>query len=172
MRRFHPELYIGNGFFARLFKKLRGKEEYLILHAQDHLLRGDSRAAMVVSVSPLLVAAYTDELDCVAMLKFPDDLVKDYKLRVGTRLLTVNNYTPGETPVADLESGSGSYHRYSNFFPFIAEFLSNDRKRIEQVKANISTVEWLRTKQLAKAYLASGKRRFRDGLPLMSGKLA
>ena len=59
---------------------------------EEALLHGDSRAAVVVSLSPLMVAAYTDELDCVALLRFPDALVQRYGLREGTRLLTVNLY--------------------------------------------------------------------------------
>jgi len=38
----------------------------------NHLKMGDSRAAVVISIHPkLVIAAYTDELDCVAMLQFP-----------------------------------------------------------------------------------------------------
>ena len=38
----------------------------------EHLEHGDSRAAIVISTDPeLLIAAYTDELDCIAMLRLP-----------------------------------------------------------------------------------------------------
>ena len=49
-------------------------------YLKEQLLHGDSRAAVVVSVDPLLlVAAYTDELDCVALLRFPDsEFVEEY----------------------------------------------------------------------------------------------
>jgi hypothetical protein len=54
-----------------------------------HLDRGDARAALVAAITPdVLVAAYTDELDCVAMLRFPQELVDIYDLEVGTRLIT------------------------------------------------------------------------------------
>ena len=58
----------------------------------EHLEHGDSRAAIVVSTDPeLLIAAYTDELDCVAMLRLPKEpLVSKYSLLRGSRLLTVN----------------------------------------------------------------------------------
>src|SRR5215212_5775735 len=44
----------------------------------EQLVYGDCRAAVVVSTEPLLVAAYTDELDCISLLEFPDSFVKEY----------------------------------------------------------------------------------------------
>ncbi len=47
----------------------------------DELLRlGDSRAAIVASVDPLVVSAYSDELDAVILVEFPEQLVKQYCL--------------------------------------------------------------------------------------------
>ena len=169
MRQFHPELYQSSwiDFFkspARVFWLTRHRE---------HLLCGDSRAAMVTSIAPLLVAAYTDELDCVAILKFPTNLVLEYGLNIGDRLLTVNLYTSGGIPVADLSDGPLSYHRYSNFFPFIAEFLSEDRIHIEYRKSQIAESEWERTKRLADEYIVrNGITRVRDGRPMHCGKPA
>ena len=57
-----------------------------------HLRYGDSRAAVVVSVAPLVVAAYSDEFDGVVLLQFPPELVQRFKLKVGSTLLTVNTY--------------------------------------------------------------------------------
>ena len=58
----------------------------------EHLLLGDSRAAVVVSTNPLMVTAYSDEMDAAILLRFPAFLVSKYALQVGTRLLTVNTY--------------------------------------------------------------------------------
>ena len=48
----------------------------------EHLIFGDSRAAVVISIYPkLIVAAYSDELDCVAMLLFPrEPFITKYNL--------------------------------------------------------------------------------------------
>ena len=81
----------------------------------EHLRMGDSRAACVASLEPLLVAAYTDELDCIAMLCFPTHLVKEYDLKCGSRLLTVNTYRRNEQIAADLIPGPEKTNRYSNF---------------------------------------------------------
>lgn len=50
-------------------------------HIRDMLAHGDSRAAVVVSVSPLLVACYCDDLDGVCLLRFPDSLAAGHRLQ-------------------------------------------------------------------------------------------
>jgi hypothetical protein len=167
LRRFHPELYRSKGIW-RWFGGLSPMQRFWLTRMREHLLHGDSRAALVVSVQPLLVAAYTDELDCIALLHFPQELAGEYGLQVWTRLLTVNIYAFGTQPVADLESGPASYHRYSNFTPLIAEFVSEDRDRIEHRKAEIGEAEWQRTAALAHAYFARHGPLARDGRPMHS----
>lgn len=60
---------------------------------EEYLAQGDSRAAMVVSLEPLVVAALSDDLDAAVLLRFPPELASRYELAVGSRLLTVNTYT-------------------------------------------------------------------------------
>jgi hypothetical protein len=131
----------------------------------DQLVHGDSRAAVVMSVSPLLVAAYTQELDCIAMLSFPDEFVQEFGLHARSRLLTVNRYTFGGRLASDLEEGRLSYHRYSNFRPLIADFLSDDTERIRARKATIIEDEWARAWVMGERYLARFGRVARDGNP-------
>jgi hypothetical protein len=171
LRRFHPELYQPRGI-GRLFNRLSPQQEFWLVHKEEHLLHGDSRAALVVSLAPLLIAAYTDELDCVALLRFDSALAAEYNLNAGDRLLTVNLYARGTVPVSDLENGPASYHRYSNFAPMIAEFVSDDITRIELRKSEIEEAEWQRTRELAEAYLKKNGPRARDGRPLHSERPA
>ena len=63
-----------------LFWKWKGREFEEIL--TEHLSFGDSRAAVVVSENPLLVAAYSDEIDGVAMLKFSKQVRNRHRLPV------------------------------------------------------------------------------------------
>ena len=112
------------------------------LYLQEQLQNGDSRAAVVVSTNPLLVAAYTDELDCVAMLQFPKRFVDDYQLRERTRLVTVNLYRRAKDYDDDLAPGPNNTQRWTGFHPVIADFLSEDIDRLERRKGEIGEDEW------------------------------
>ena len=152
-------------FFMRLFSRIRHPEGLLA----EHLRLGDSRAAMVMPTSgKLVIAAYTDELDCVALLAFPDRVAHQYKLNPGDRLLTVNTYSRGSNVVPDLEHGEYSHRRYNNFFPLIAEFLSEDSLSIEHRKAQISEDEWVATYVKGEEKLNREGQFLRNGNPYLS----
>ena len=159
MRRHWPP-----GFFFKLTPLWRRFEAMVA----EHIQFGDSRAAIVVGLNPLLVAAFTDELDAVTILRYPDSVAEDHHSSVGDRLLTVNTYIRGNTIVADITPGSLAYQRYVNYFPIIAEFISTDRDRIELRKANIDEQEWQRCQAMADEYLANFPGQLRDGSPLLS----
>jgi hypothetical protein len=142
----------------------------------EHLRLGDSRAAVVVALQPLLVAAYSSDLDAVALLRFPVELVERYRLKVGARLLTVNTYADvrGKTTnepfyAVDLVPGprrSG----WSNFSPFIADFLSDESERIEARKRELPESEWLDVERLTGIRVARmGLDTARSGLPTLAG---
>lgn len=140
----------------------------------EHLQVGDSRAACVVSLEPLLIAAYTDELDCIAMLNFPTWLVTEHALRLQSRLLTVNSYffesqhatyQPESPRASDLIPGSNDTKNYANFFPVIADFLSDDRQRIANRKSEILDDEWCRCIFLGFDYRERFPKRWRNGSP-------
>jgi hypothetical protein len=125
---------------------------------------GDSRAAVVVSSDPLLVAAYTDELDCVAILRFvPGPPIPD--LPVGSRLLTVNTYKRGTRLDSDLFPGPLRLDRWVGFYPIIADFICADQDLIDRRKAGIDEQEWERTLRFGMEYLSAHSRASRDGSP-------
>ncbi|MBT3199455.1 MAG: hypothetical protein HN350_06020 [Phycisphaerales bacterium] len=164
LKRFKATLSI----IERFTKGLFCSDDYL----HEHLYEGDSRAAVVVALEPVLVvAAYTDELDCVVLLKFPSDFIDQYGLSVGSRLLTVNTYSYGIGVARDLLSGPRSFKRYSNFFPLIAEFLSSDNLAIDDRKASIDQAEWALTIEQGNQALARNITP-RDGSPYYSKKPA
>ena len=165
LRRLCPEYFeVGRNPLAWFDRKFGDRATAIFLIA-DHLIHGDSRAAVVLSVSPLLVAAYTDELDCIAMLRFPDDFVSEFQLQVGHRLLTVNTYSSDGPLAGDLEHGPASYYQFVNFSPYVADFLSDDLDRIGRRKASISENEWGRTVDLGRRSVARYGERARDGRP-------
>lgn len=134
----------------------------------EHLRIGDSRAACVVSLKPLLVAAYTDEIDCVVLLNFPDWAAKEQNLKVGDRLLTVNAYTSGDYFADDLKAGPLQLGQYGNYFPIIAEMVSDDSHRIEERKKAIKEEEWSRCRQMGFEALREAPNRWRNGSPFWS----
>src|SRR5262245_16499020 len=161
LRLLRPDLYGVRGFLRR-FQSGFPERTYI----EEQLEHGDSRAAVVVCTSPLLVAAYTDELDCIAMLRFPDTFREKYDLSVGSRLLTVNTYGRGQVYDEDLILGPNQSERWTGFHPIIADFISDDNERIDARKAAISEAEWNRTRDLGSSYLASRPGIARDGRPV------
>ena len=146
------------------------RRSYWFARFEGHLFYGDSRAAVVVSTEPLLIAAYTDEIDCVALVRFDDSLVSEYGLEIGSRLITVNFYYDIENVPyeSDLVPGPAATGRYGNFTPLIADFLTDDVERLDNLKAEISEDEWLRTESLGQKYLAENIAHPRDGRPCWS----
>jgi hypothetical protein len=167
-----PELFESRGNWIAWLDRIIGSRAALIFQIADHLSHGDSRAAVVVSVAPLLVAAYTDEMDCIAMLRFPDNWASEHNLHVRDRLVTVNRYTVGGPIVPDLEHGRLSYNRFSNFLPLIADFLTDDHDRLRQRKMKIGEDEWVRTWVLAERYREKHGPQARDGRPPFCMRLA
>ena len=148
--------------------RLLGKRRYYEKDVADHLDRGDSRAAVVVSTNPLRVAAYTDELDCVALLAFEDWLIDAYELAVGTRLLTCNTYFDGAGTAPDLERGPNAYPNWANFQPMIANFLTDDAERVAERMAEIDEEEWARCLAMGEMALERLGTRARSGRPFDS----
>lgn len=160
-----PELYGISGLYYRLKARWQRRPAALV-YVEEHLLHGDSRAAVVVSTRPLLVSAYTDEFDCVVLLRFPAEFVDEYELRVGSRLLTVNTYKNEDVFDDDLDFGPKMVEGWTGFHPIIAEFVSDDARRIARRKNEIGDVEFKRALTMGKEYLAKHPGVARDGRPI------
>ncbi len=60
---------------------------------EEHLQLACACAALVMTVEPkLLIAVYSDDLDAVALLEYPQALVARHGLTPGQRLLSINSY--------------------------------------------------------------------------------
>ena len=139
----------------------------------EQLQFGDSRAAVVVDAAQGIVAAYTDELDCVALLKFDPGIARAKGWQIGTRLLTVNVYVGrGQGIASDLVAGPKDLGNHGNFRALIADLLTDDLGRLEYRKSQISEDEWLRALQMGKQALADRASKPRDGRPLFCGNPA
>lgn len=136
------------------------------------LARGDSRAAVVVDAAHAVVATYTDELDCVALLQFDPGLALVHGWQNGTRLLSANSYFGRDKGIApDLQPGPGDTGRWGNFWPLIADLLTDDQASLAARKRLIGEAEWDRTWQLGRRVLAE-RGTARDGRPLGSRQAA
>jgi hypothetical protein len=138
---------------------------------REHMAAGSANAAVVISVKPLLVAAYNGDLDCIAMLEFPDWLVKEHDLKVGSRLLTVNTFhTPEHRKDApDLHFGPKRLPKFTNVIPIIADFVTYDKERVAERKKQISEEKWVRCEAYGKEYHEKYPDLARNGSPLYSG---
>ena len=170
LRALQPELLYPLRWLLADKRMIAGRAKgrrWLLTHVEEHLQHGDSRAAIVVSVDPLRIAAYTGELDAVALLGFDRRFARGQALAAGQRLLVVNTYSPRSAGVAtDLREGPGAHGRWGNFAPYVAEFLSDDTARIEARKKEIDEAEWLRTVTLAREWIERHGLAARDGRPL------
>jgi len=167
LRVLRPDLYGIGGIWNSILAFFRVGWPQRI-YIEEQLQCGDSRAAVVVSITPLLVAAYTDELDCIAMLRFPEEFVHRYRLSVGTRLLTVNCYGDSPNYDPDLLLGPRLIQRWTGFHPVIADFLTDDYDRVESRKKEITEDEWQRADTMGMEYLKLRPGVARDGRPVYS----
>ncbi len=172
LRRLRPDLYGVNSLMNTFLEITRGKFPVLP-YIIEHVQKGDSRAAVVVSIKPLLIAAYTDELDCVALLRFHDRFQRDYELTVGSRLLTLNTYNQHPDGYdADLIPGENYRPPWTGFHPIIAEFVASETQTIEERKQRILPEEWARTEDLGHAYVRENPGVARDGRPMNAAQSA
>lgn len=170
----HPELFSANGW-----KKFMREHGYRLAsqnedpaswktYISEYLYRGDARAAVVIGTAPLLIAAYASELDCIAMLKFDKKIERAFRLHNGQRMLAIDTYLEWNFFLPrDLTPGPGASGRFRNFAPFIAEFLSADDIRIEELKTGISESEWNLAESAGLHYLHTFGPVARDGRPLL-----
>jgi hypothetical protein len=171
LRLLRPDLYGLAGLWKSLRRRFGAKESDQLAYIERQLQRGDSRAAVVISVSPLQVAAYTDEMDCIALLRFSDDFTHRYSLAPGSRLLTVNFYGQSR-PDHDLIPGPRDLKNWTSFHPIIADFVSDDTARLQARKGQISEEEWERCEAMGREYTKIRPKLARDGRPVFAGQSA
>lgn len=165
LARLHPELLPGGGIWYWLSHWSANPQD-VVKEIAYCLHEGDCRAAIVVSLSPLLIAAYSDEFDAVVMLRFSPRLAAVYDLSVGRRLITVNNYEQSlVSRQTDFRRGEQATGQFTGVYPLIAEFFTDDTERIAEIKRKISEEEWQRVHELGMQKLAQSWPPPRNGRP-------
>jgi hypothetical protein len=166
LRRYQPEVFGLRGFIWSL--RRRHGVRWMMNECVKY---GDTRAALVWSAQPLLIAAYSDEFDAILMLRFPDRIASDLGLSSGQRLLSVNAYGMLPDTAPDIEPGElATGTSWCNFLPTIAEIFCEDAHAISRLKPSISESEWQRTQQLAERFANVHPGHARNGLPLFAGQ--
>ena len=125
---------------------------------------GDTQPALVVSANPLRIAAYSDELDAVVMLRFPEELARQYDLSEGTRLTTSNVYFYEYGRYGkDYFPGEECTHQYADFMPVVQLFLGKNDEYIRSKTNLFDTEKWQKVARLAEEYLTEHPGMERDG---------
>lgn len=126
---------------------------------------GDTQPAYVMSVSPLVISSYSDEMDAVVMLRFPDVLAKEYELSQGDKLVTINTYRwlEGYDMAPDVFVGENFLNRYSDCHPIVPLFISGSRRRLAQKLALFDDETWAMVWQKSQQYAAEHPDFMRDG---------
>ncbi len=127
------------------------------------LFYGDTQPAVVVSVDPLLIAAYSDEMDAVVMLRFPDEFVTKYNLYPGIRLTTSNVYFTGPQNAGDIFVGEHYSRQYADFMPIVQLFLGKKDEKILAKADLFSEDTWNRVHEQANEYVSQHPDLYRDG---------
>lgn len=136
---------------------------------ENRVRTGDGTAAAVVNLSPLVIAAFSDEIDHVVLLEFPEHFIEMHSLKLGKKLLTVNYYTMLGPLASDLVYGPDSRRFYFNFEPIIADFMVSDRQQLANRKKEIEPELWQNLAARTRVAMQQAKGRFRDGSPGKSG---
>ncbi len=127
------------------------------------LCYGDTQPAVVVSVTPLLIAAYSDEMDAVVMLRFPDEFVTEYHLYPGIRLTTSNVYFTGNQCARDIFIGEHYCRRYTDFMPIVQLFLGKKDEKIQAKTELFGEDVWNMVQEKANEYVSLHPDLCRDG---------
>ena len=164
LKMLRPDIYGIKGTIEHLLSKLNvGCSERDMIEAQ--LARGDVQPAIVISMRPLLVSAYSDEFDGVVILDVPAALKDVYNFQLGTRLVSCCFYGHDSKIQGDISPGPKYLNRWQVFNPVLADICSGDYNRIRQVRAGISEDSWHKAWYMGLAYrkIRPGWARF--GLP-------
>lgn len=139
---------------------------------EEHAQKGDCNAATVVNLVPLIVAAYSDELDAVALLQFTNREREEYELEVGTMLVSANKYflEVARTEADDITMGPANHNRWKNFQPVILNFIVSDPQRLEEICAGIPQYQWQRCLELGTEKFQQFPHQIRNGSPFLSTK--
>ncbi|MBO4982532.1 MAG: hypothetical protein J6D23_00595 [Clostridia bacterium] len=132
---------------------------------------GSVEPAVVMCTSPLLVAVYSEDMDAVLILQFAPAYKEKYNLKVGDKLISVNTYGNRGPIAKDIFTGPAYTQVWTDFTPHIADFLSNDKERLERLKGDIVETHWEYVKSLGGKYIYNHPTTTRNGFWFINKRL-
>lgn len=147
LRALEPDLFGDRTFKCGPICGVDHPADHMRKQIAAHLRDGNATPAVVVSLRPLVIAAYTSDLDAVVLLRFPLTFAVQYNLSVGTRLVAANLFWRDEENgqiyyAADIVPGPERSGDWTHFGPLIAEFLSDDHAAIAALKRDFDAEDW------------------------------
>lgn len=143
------------------FKKIYYNKQFKRIN--QYLLNGDTQPAVVVSLDPLIISAYSTDMDAVLLLRFPKELVNMYNLKKGMRLVTTNIYYEGDKVAKDIIPGEEYTHDWVNYVPMIPLFLCDDEAALRQLPEMFDEMLWTKVIRMTEEKSANKKIKCRDG---------
>lgn len=126
---------------------------------------GDVTPAKVISLNPLLIGVFSDEFDAVIVLKFPDELINKYNLRINQRMVSCNLYWPKQVfdIASDIIPGDHCTYQYRDIIPIIPLFVSDDEDCFYAMTNIYPNEIWKQFDELLAEYESKKPNVFRDG---------
>ncbi len=150
-----------NKIFAKFSARFRADMNYG--YVSRALCFGDTQPAVVVSTDPLLIAAYSDEMDAVVMLRFLNEFAELYNLSAGTRLTTSTVYSYGARVAEDIHVGENYSCQFADFIPIVQLFIGKNDDKIMQKTELFGENIWQTVSQKAEEYMRLYPDCARDG---------
>ena len=130
---------------------------------QQRIYYGDTQPAVVISENPFIVAAYSDEMDAVVLLRFPVILAQKNNIKLYDKLVSVNCYGKENRIAKDIFVGKNYLGNWTDFRPLIGDLLSDNNERINLHKHNIPDFIWEYVRKLGENYWREHKNLVRQG---------
>lgn len=151
--------FLKKGYYNRQFERIN-----------QYLAYGDTQPAVVSSLNPLVISAYSDEMDAVVLLRFPNEMQKMYTLEKGMRLVTSNVYFRGSQIAPDIIVGENYLNRWIDFIPMVQLFLSDNEEFIKRRIGLFSEERWQRLEILTEKRIEQNYYiKMRDGFYYLTG---
>lgn len=127
---------------------------------------GDIQTAVVVSMDPLLVSCYSEDMDAVILQCYPTELGRARGWELGTRLVATVKYNGYGTVKKnkDIYPGPDTDPSYKSFGPVIADLYTDEEEYLARKKSEIPEELWERAAYLGKQYMAEHPGVARNGL--------